>query len=224
MAGAALGETRRLLLLALKQHGPATLAELGERVPLAAATLREHLQNLMALHLAERCGTRKREQGRGRPEVVYGLSAEAEGLFPAGEGDLLQDLIGWLSGGDRQPLLEQFFATRNAGRLAAGRRRLAGLEGRERLQAVAAILSEEGYMAEVHQGADAPVLRLCHCPLRSVTGASSLPCRAEIALVQGLVGAPLRRTAWMPDGDHTCEYTVGASDRSPSTHTTGADR
>jgi len=57
-------------------------------------------------------------------------------------------------------------------------------------------------MAEVENGA----LRLCHCPLRSVVAVTRIPCRTELALVESLLGRPLKRTDYLPDGGVSCSY------------------
>ncbi len=99
-------------------------------------------------------------------------------------------------------------------RLARRRRelapRVARLRGRERLEAVAGILTEEGFVAEVVAGETGPRLRLCHCPLRELVAVSELPCRFEKRLIEGLLGERSRREAFIPEGEHACTYAVGS--------------
>jgi len=200
LADAGFGPTRRRLLETLKRRGAATLHELGGLLALSRETLREHVQALAAEGLVVRAGTRR--HGPGRPEVLYGLTPRADALFPQRESQILADLAAHLltRGGEGQ--LKRFFDERAARRLKAGRARLAGLKGRKRLEEVARILAEEGYMAEVADG----TLRLAHCPLMGVVAVTRLPCRAELAMVEKLVGSRLRRIAYLPDGGLSCSY------------------
>lgn len=202
-----LGDSRRGLLEALKRLGRATLRQAAADLGLSRETAREHLNALGADGLVERAGTRRR--GPGRPEILYRLTARAEALFPRRDGELLAELVTWLVARGGEATLRRFFEERTGPRLAAARPRLAGLRGRKRLEEVARILSEEGYMAEVVDGA----LRLCHCPLRSVVAVTHIPCRTELALVESLLGRPFRRTDYLPDGGDSCSYRVRGAPR-----------
>lgn len=190
--GPGLGETQRLLLGTLKRHGPSTLAELRSRLGLAPATLRQHAEALAAKGLVARQGTRR--HGRGRPEVVYYLGPAGERLFPHAEADLLRDLLVFLARGGQGALVADFFAQRAAAAREASLARVAGLQGEARWEEVARIFSEQGFMADAGVAPDGtPELRLRHCPLRGTAELTDLPCRAEVALAEALVGEPLRR-------------------------------
>jgi len=200
LAEAGFGHSRRRLLESLKRLGAATLLAAAADLELSRETVREHINALAAEGLVARAGTRR--HGPGRPQVVYRLTERAEALFPRREGEVLAELAGYLTTHGGEPVLRRFFAERAEHRLGRARARLAGLRGRKRLEEVARILSEEGYMAEVVNG----TLRLAHCPLRDVVAVTHLPCRAELALVESLLGRPLERTDYLPDGGAACSY------------------
>lgn len=208
-----LGDTQRRVLELLKRRGEQSVGELAGALELAAETVRGHMNALAGRGLAVRSGRRK--VGPGRPEVLYRLTPEAEGLFPVEEPGLLRDLTRYLIDGGHEPVLEAFFRDRVATRREAADDRLEGLRGRERLVEVAAILSEEGFMAEVveEEGSE-PRLRLCHCPLKEMVAVSRLPCMAEEAWIRELLGEELARRSWMPEGDRTCTYELSPADRS----------
>jgi predicted ArsR family transcriptional regulator len=206
--GAALGEagfgrSRRQLLEALKGLGPATLRDAAAGLGLSRETVREHVNALAADGLVERAGTRR--AGPGRPEVLYRLTARAASLFPRRDGEILAELAAYLLERGGEAELRRFFEQRAGRRLGATRARLAGLRGRRRLEEVARILTEEGYMAAVVDGG----LRLSHCPLRGVIDVTHLPCRAELGMVERLLGRKLKRTDYLPDGGASCSYRVG---------------
>ena len=197
---AGFGPTRRRLLEALKRHGATTLRELGGELRVSRETLREHVQALAAEGLVVREGTRR--HGPGRPEVLYGLAPRADALFPQRESQVLADLAAHLLARGGEAELKGFFEARAGRRLDAARARLAGLRGRKRLEEGARILAEEGYMAEVVDG----TLRLAHCPLMGVVAVTRLPCRAELGMVESLLGHRLRRIDYLPDGGLSCSY------------------
>ena len=202
LAAAGFGASRRGLLEALKRLGPATLREAAADLGLSRETAREHLNALAADGLVTRAGTRR--AGPGRPEVLYRLADRAEALFPRRDAQVLAELAAWLLARGGEATLRRFFVRRTAPRLAAAKARLAGLRGRRRLEEVARILSEEGYMASAADGA----IRLAHCPILGVVGVTRLPCRAELAMVEALLGRKLRRTDYLPDGGTSCSYAV----------------
>jgi len=205
-----LGDTQRRLLEVLKRGGRLTLIEIAQRLGLAAGTLREHVNALGSRGLVQRAGTRR--VGPGRPEVEYALAPAAEELFPSGEGRLLAELLRHLLATGQGAALEQFFTDRVAARRDAALARVRDKTGRARLEEVARILSEEGFMAEVAESGPEgrAVLKLCHCPLKEAVAVSHLPCVAELALVEELLGERPERTAYIPGGDPSCSYTLAS--------------
>ena len=199
-----LGESQNTILELLLRGGEATLADLEASVDLAIETLRDHLKALGAKGLVERAGVRR--EGPGRPQVVYRLSSAGRSLFPRREGELLRELATFLVESGNTQLLERFFEARLQRKRKMLLRHVAHLEGAERLEAVARILSDEGFMAEIENTPSGPRIRLCHCPLRDIVAVSHLPCQAEMSLVGELLGESLRRLSFMPDGANVCAY------------------
>lgn len=199
-----LGESRRAILSALKQSGGATVPVLARIVDLNIETVREHLRTLRSQGLVERRGTRS--EGPGRPTVVYGLTADADALFPRREAEVLRELALFLEETGRDEVLSEFFDQYIRRTRRETLERVQGLEGRDRLEEAARILSEQGFMAVVEEGDGVPELRLCHCPLRELIEVSKVPCRAEVDFVEALVGEKLARIGYMPAGDATCCY------------------
>jgi predicted ArsR family transcriptional regulator len=199
-----LGDTQRGLLLILKRRGPATQAEVGQELDFAPATLREHLQALNARGLVERRGTRRGK--RGRPEVVYALTSSAEALFPRREAETLRALATYLIDHGQFQLVDEFFSARVAARRPAALARVRGLRGADRFTEVARILSEQGFMAQVTTARAEPTLRLCHCPISALVEVTHAPCRYEQELIGDLLGRPLHRTEYLPDGQGSCSY------------------
>lgn len=205
-----LNSSQRAIVDLIKYRGRHTIPGLSEVLDLNVETVREHVRKLAQQELVRREGTRS--EGRGRPEIVYGLTEHAERLFPRREPEILRLLAEYLQREEHQDVLEGFFDEWIDERKAAASERVAGLSGRDRLDVVADILSELGFMAVVDDAADGPPrLRLCHCPLRSLVEATKTPCRVEIGLVQELLGADLIRETYIPAGDASCSYTTEAN-------------
>ncbi len=215
--GPGLGASQRTLLELLKRRGEVTLAEVETGMEVARETVRSHLESLTAQHLIERAGVRR--QGPGRPQVVYRLSAQGEALFPRREGEMLAELARYLLQSEHPELLEEFFAARTHLKRERLAQRMEGLEVGERLNEIARSLSTEGYLAEAELKGGEPIrLRLCHCPLRELVAVTHLPCRAEMKLAEELLGRPLDRIQFMPDGDASCTYAVASSPQGDRAH------
>ncbi|HSJ09900.1 MAG TPA: winged helix-turn-helix transcriptional regulator [Longimicrobiales bacterium] len=196
--------SQQRILELLKRAGGAAIPELATGVGLNIETVRHHLRALEALGYVARRGTRV--VGPGRPEVVYALAPEAEKLFPRREGAVLKALAAHLKETGNESLLEAFFDSYIGERRADALARVDGLSGTARVEEVARILSELGFMAEVELGRGRPRLHLCHCPLRELVEVSRVPCRAELGFIRELLGDPLTRLAYIPSGDASCSY------------------
>jgi DeoR family transcriptional regulator, suf operon transcriptional repressor len=200
-----IGESQARILEHLKRAGTATIPEMGEALGLSVETVRTHLRALGAEGLVERRG--RRRNGPGRPEIVYGLTESADALFPQRAGPLLNEFTRFLEGRGQAGLVRDFFDQRLEERLAEVRARVDGLDADARLDEVARVLSDEGFMAEVGtDDAGGTQLRLCHCPVRQLVDVTRAPCRAELAFVRDILGARLRRVSYIPAGDDACCY------------------
>lgn len=208
MIATGVGESQARILHELKRSGSGTIPDLAERLDLSVETVRTHLKGLRAKDLVERRGERR--SGPGRPEIVYGLTASADSLFPTRQGELLRELARYLEDEGHGDLVGSFLKARMERRLEAARGRLDGLQGDDRLEAVAEILSEEGFMAQVGEDEETgeTILRLCNCPVRDLVAVTKAPCAAEMGFVRELLGGRLRRISYIPSGDAACTYAV----------------
>jgi predicted ArsR family transcriptional regulator len=202
--GPGLGDTQRALLLGLKRLGPATQAELGREVPFTPGTLREHLHALAALGVIRREGVRRGKPGR--PEVVFALTPAGESLFPRREAEILRDLVSYLVAQGHTGVIDAFWAADVGVRRPAALARVRSLRGGERFAEVARMMSEQGFMAQVRGAGSQRTLRLCHCPIAAVVAVTQAPCRHEERLLGELLGGPVTRTAYLPDGQGSCSY------------------
>lgn len=203
-----LGETQRELLHLLKRRGPSTTGELAGDFDLATGTLREHLKSLEARRLVERVG--RRREGPGRPHVIYGLTDAGQSLFPAGEAELLVSLVEFLLDTDRDDVIDEFFERRVDKAYSEAAERVQRMTVERRADEVVRILADAGFMPELGKDEKTgdTIVKLCHCPLKSVIAVTQRPCAAEERFVSQIVGADLERLTYMPDGDECCSYRV----------------
>ena len=206
MKAPGLGASQRSILDALKRRGGTTIPRLAAELRLNIETVRDHLKTLTGHGLVRREGSLR--SGPGRPEIMYGLTPEAETLFPRQEGKILQELASYLKETGNERILREFFERRIGSRRDEALARVEHLEGRDRLEEVARIFSELGFMAVVDRPGEAPELRLCHCPLREMVDVTKIPCLAEIGFLAELLGERLTRVSYIPAGDACCSYRI----------------
>ena len=205
--------TRRAILEILKRQDPQDAAGLAAQLGLSAMAVRQHLYALQEQKLvtfAEQAGP------VGRPAKLWRLTAEADRFFPDGHAELTLDLIGAMKTAFGAAGLERLLTVRAAEQLEAYRQRIkprASLQ--QKLTTLAAIRSEEGYMAEVQADGRDYLLLEHHCPICTAAAACSGLCAAELAVFQGVLGdeATIEREDHILAGARRCAYRVTRRER-----------
>jgi predicted ArsR family transcriptional regulator len=203
-------ESQAQILLAIKQQGEVTAADLSDSVDLAVTTVRQHLNRLqdqgLLVHRAE-------PRGRGRPTHLYRLSERAERLFPSIDAAMLNRLLDFLSREGHHRAIDAFFRDFWDERTEEFQRRLDQADGTDlevRLEILDAFLTEQGFMPEIDHTDGEVTIRECNCPLSEAVESTRLPCRLEAEFLELVVGQSLERVAYMPDGHDACTYTFAS--------------
>ncbi len=214
-------DSRALLLDQIKRKGRVPIDRLVTETGMGKTTIREHLAQL------ERDGLIRREfvrSGAGRPALFLALTDKGHNLFPTMEDGMFRDLLGYIKArGDRE-ILRSFFEQFWEKRLECIRGELetlrdAGKDTRNnQLRIVLQFLEKEGFMPEIEFDDDgAFTVKECNCPYKSVIRETHLPCRLEIRFYEKLFDAEVRRTNFIPNGDHACTYKIRPHDRDSGT-------
>ena len=201
-----LPETRRRILEQIKRGGNTTAdaiaAELGVTLSGARQTLTALEREGLLTHAAERGGP-------GRPRHVYSLTAAGDALFPRAYVELTNELLEYVE--DEDPvLLERIFTRRAERRLQRARERTVGLSFPERVQAVANILDEDGYLADFSRRDDGAFIITEHnCAVLGVALRYGHACSSELDFLRAaLPEAEVTRIAHRIQGGHVCAYLV----------------
>jgi DeoR family suf operon transcriptional repressor len=209
--------TRRAILNLLKREGPLTATAVASALSLTPAAIRMQLVHLEEDGLLSRtespAGSRSGSGAdggrRGRPSHVYTLTSAAEALYPKRYGDLTTELLGYLGGPDGAQV-DALFEQRRQRRVDGARPRLAHLSLDEQVGALAAILDEDGYLADASRQEDGSWLITEHnCAILTVAHGFSQACSSELSFIRdALPGATVERVAHLMDGAHVCAYRV----------------
>jgi predicted ArsR family transcriptional regulator len=199
--------TRRAIVQLLKQEGPLDAQTLAERLHISAMAVRQHLYALQDERLVIYA---EEPRPMGRPVKLWQLTPAADRFFPEGYAELTLSLVQSVTEAFGKAGLEQLLAIRTRQQIATYRQHIAEYHTLpQRLAALAAMRTAEGYMAEVQPQADGSFL-LCenHCPICVAAAACTRLCGQELAVFQAVLGADvdIERTEHIVAGARRCAY------------------
>ena len=199
------------ILRLLKMRGPQTAKALGERLGMTAEGARQHLAKLGDAGLVSHADAREEV---GRPKRYWRLTGKGHGRFPDSHSQLTLDILDAVRDEFGDGGVDRLIAVRERAMLNGYRQRLAACASlRERVEALAAARSEEGYMAECRDdedGGDGYLLIENHCPICAAATACRNFCRSELEVFQKLLGpgATVERTDHLLGGARRCAYRI----------------
>ena len=169
--------------------------ELAAALDLTDNAVRAHLLSLERDGLVQQHGTRP---GRRKPHAAYGLSTEAEHVFPKAYGPLLAHFVTVLSNRLTAPVLRA--TMREVGRAIAADYlgRWKGRSRRERIKAALDLLHDLGGLARFDErGGKQFIYGKNGCPLAAVTAGHPEACLIVQSLLSKVIGVPAKKC---------CEY------------------
>ena len=200
--------TRGQVVTLLRRSGR-TVEELARLLGLTDNGVRAHLAALERDGIVRQRGVVRR--GSGKPAHVYGLTPQAEELFPKAYGPVLRELLDVLAervGSEKTEVLLRAVGSR----MADGRDAPAGGAVRARLEAGVALLNDLGGLAELEEHADAVLIRGYSCPLTAVVPGHPGVCRMAETLLTELTGVPIHEHCDRGDAPRCCFEAVLAGD------------
>jgi DeoR family transcriptional regulator, suf operon transcriptional repressor len=196
--------TRRAILLTIKRRGEARAEDLASALSITPSAVRQHLTGLLGEGLV---AVREQRGRAGRPRFFYSVTALAEPLFPKTYGGLANELLEYLD--DEPGMVDRMFARRRDRRVERARARLAGKPFEERVDELARILDEDGYLADVEVGDGVWWIVEHNCAILEVALRYGQACSSEIAFLREVMpDADIDRVSHMAGGDHRCAYLV----------------
>ena len=206
--------TRRAIVHLLKHEGPLAAQALAARLHVSAMAVRQHLYALQEEQLVTYAEAPHR---LGRPAKLWQLTPAADRLFPDGYAELTLSLLTAMTEAFGEAGLAQLLARRALQQVEAYQRQMAGRDTLlQRLEALAAIRTDEGYMAEVQPQPDGSFLLLeKHCPICAAAVACTGLCGKELEVFQAVLGADImiERTEHIVAGARRCAYRVSSGAR-----------
>ncbi len=201
--------TRERVVWSILVNGPSTAAALAERLELTPAAVRRHLDQLIEDDAVEAREPRTTAvRGRGRPAKVFALTERGRDHFDQQYDDLAVQAMRFLAETGGEDAVRAF-AQRRVEFIEKG---FAGVRAAEPdlgpVEALARVLSNEGYAAAAR---DLPMgEQLCqqHCPVAHVAHEFPQLCEAETAAISRVLGRHVQRLATIAHGDGVCTTSI----------------
>jgi DeoR family suf operon transcriptional repressor len=193
------------ILLELKRAQPLTARELAVKLGVSANAVRHHLKELEAEALVS---YGREQRGVGAPTFAFRLAPEGEALFPKRYEQILTELLDRVSAKQGRDAAVGMFDDLYSDLTRKLQAELAGVAPEGRLEAVARVMNDAGYMAEVDGRNGAFRLAEHNCAIRSVAERFPEVCAAEAKFLQAVLAATVERTTHIVGGCNACEYTI----------------
>ena len=199
--------TRQHILEIIKQHGTATVEDLGKELHLTPVTIRHHLDILRSENLVQAPKVRRRDTP-GRPQHVYALTDEADNYFPknyAGLADaVLQEVHDRSNPGEMNDFLNSV-----AQRLATEAPTApTGETMQQRMERITKFMNDKGYSISYEPVDGGYIVRTINCPYRDLAREAGDVCIVDQALLRALTGQIPQRLESISSGAPACVYLI----------------
>jgi predicted ArsR family transcriptional regulator len=213
--------TRRRVLSSILEHGPSTTAELAERLGVTPAGIRRHLDVLLAHgHVEAREQRVYGARGRGRPAKDFVLTDAGRAVFYSAYDELAVDVLQFLSDSAGPDAVREFARSRTAVSEERLRARLAVADpAQSPAEALAAALTDDGFVASTLPSATGEQLCQHHCPVAHVAERFPELCEVETDAFSRLLGVHVQRLATIAHGDGICTTHIPRTRRDTRTKT-----
>ncbi len=201
--------TRDRVLNLVVQRGPIRAAELAAELQLTSAAIRRHLTALEEEgQITVRPEAPAQPRGRGRPAKRYIATTAAHTKLPEGYSRAAVMAIEQLRDQLGEDAVEEF-ADRRADELVRKYRQgveSVGTDPVRRADALADLLSKDGYAASTRPVGDGLAVQLCqgHCPIHEIAAHYPQMCESETRAFSELLGVHVQRLATLAGGEHVC--------------------
>ncbi|MGL5806933.1 MAG: helix-turn-helix transcriptional regulator [Xenococcaceae cyanobacterium] len=202
-------KTRRAIVNLLKQEGEMDSQQLADRLGVSAMAIRQHLY---ALQDEQIVSYKEEARAMGRPAKLWHLTPAADRLFPDGYAELTLSLIDSVKEAFGDDGLERLLNVKTRHQIDNYEKKISKRKSiAKKLETLADIRTEEGYMAEIEVLDDGSFLLIeNHCPICSAAKACTGLCARELEVFQKVLGkdVAIERSEHILSGSRRCVYKV----------------
>lgn len=204
------GSAREHLLFLLKMHGPQTTAQLAKQLTVTTMAIRQHLTILEKENLVQSTDIRHKI---GRPARLWQLTSKISKQFPDYHAELATGMIEAIRTTFGEDGLERLTKERTRKQIQNYNARMpdSNISIEERVNVLAQIRCEEGYMAEWKHTHDGHIKFVeNHCSIANAACLCSNICSEELSLFRTILGdkVSIDRVEHILNGDRCCSYHI----------------
>lgn len=184
-------------------------AALASHFKISAMAVRQHLYALQKEQLVT---YQEEQRAMGRPAKLWQLTPAADRFFPHGYAELTLSLINSVTEAFGSEGLERLLEIRTRQQIEAYQEQIHTTSSiQQRLEALANLRTDEGYMADVESLSDGSFLFIeNHCPICAAATACTGLCSQELEVFQSTLGedVAIARTEHLIAGERRCVYRI----------------
>jgi DeoR family transcriptional regulator, suf operon transcriptional repressor len=200
------GSPKRGLLLLLKRLPGASLAEIAAELGVSKVAALGHLRGLEEEGLVDRS---TRAGKVGRPQAVFRLTPAAASLFPHSYAEMSMCALDFIDRRLGRPAVRELLSERAQEVASKSRLRIPRGPLGSRVEELARIRTEGGYMAEVGSRRSGSVEMLEHnCPILALAQKFPEACDIERRMFESLLEARVEVSHRVVAGDPVCRFLV----------------
>ncbi len=200
--------TRRRIVKLLKTEGPMDSTSLAKQLKVTPMAVRQHLYALQDEKLV---AAEERPVPLGRPAKYWHLTRDADRLFPDAYAELNTALITSVQDAFGPEGMLRLLDARLARQQADyGARITSAAPLARKVEQLARVRSEEGYMAEVKRDGRGFLFIENHCPICAAASVCQGFCATELDLFRSALGpgVTVERAEHILSGDRRCAYRI----------------
>jgi predicted ArsR family transcriptional regulator len=211
--------TRLHILSLLKKNGQMTSKQVGDIIGVTSMGARQHLTAMEKGGLVDYEFVR---QKAGRPALYFNLTEKANAYFPQRYGPLAMDILKGMEDLEGRDTVEKVLERRRDNlrqnyNTAINKNGMAGADLKEKVQKLADMRENDGYMTEMEEKEGEFILIEHNCPIHIIAKEYNEVCQHELELFKDVLNTPVERVQHMVKGERSCIYRIlakGPSERS----------
>ncbi|MEM7300165.1 MAG: metalloregulator ArsR/SmtB family transcription factor [Pseudomonadota bacterium] len=197
------------ILQFIKSRGPLSAPELADLLSISTPGAQQRLALGLEQGLLD---FEDRASGRGRPRRYFHLTEKGHSRFPDRHSELTLEMLGSIEDLFGSDGIDRLISHREQATLDKYQTALAEKKDlRAKLEELARLRAQEGYMAEVQEQDDGSWLLVeNHCPICAAATRCQGFCRSELSIFQTVLDglATIERTDHILEGARRCAYRV----------------
>ena len=207
MRAPAQASNRETVLTLLLRRGESEAAVLAEIMGISVQAMRRHLRSLANENLVE---STPMATGPGRPSNRWHLTPKGRDQFPDGSGHFALGLLDSMRATLPPETVASLLNQQALDKAAQYRHQLGDAPLSQRLQKLADLRRNEGYVTECHRDEDGSwTLQEMHCSVQRIAEEFPAVCDQELLLIRNTVpDCEVERVHWRLEGGHACGFRI----------------